>query len=90
VYTPEQRVNIMKDSANNISILDVEQSMIKAYKTLFFSFKDPVPLCRNQGKWIVTTYKIIEYHNSCLTVSISSSGLPTEIFQLRQKRVPDF
>jgi hypothetical protein len=50
VYTPEQWVNIMKASANNISILDVEQSMIKDYKTLFSGFKDPVPLCRNQGR----------------------------------------
>jgi hypothetical protein len=38
----------------------------------------------------VTTYKIMEYRKSCLTVSISSSGLPTETFQFRQKRVADF
>jgi hypothetical protein len=90
VYTPEQWVNIMKESANNLSTLDVEQSMIKDYKTLFSSFTDPVPLCRNQGKWKVTKYKIIEFRNSCLTISISSSGLPTETFKFREKRIPDF
>jgi hypothetical protein len=56
VYTAEQWVNIMKEGANNVRILVVEQSMIKNYKTLLSSLKDPVPLCRNQGKWKVTTY----------------------------------
>jgi hypothetical protein len=32
----------------------------------------------------------MEYRKSCLTVSISSSGLPTETFQFRQKRDADF
>jgi hypothetical protein len=90
VYTPEQWVNIMQESANNITFVDVEKSMIKDYKTLFFSWKDPVPLFRNQGNWKVTTYKIIEYHNSCFAVCAPSSGLPTETFQFRQKCVPDF
>jgi hypothetical protein len=81
VYTPEQRVNIMKESHNNTNIHYVEQSVIKDYKTLFSSFKDPVPLCRNEGKWKVTTYRIIECRNSCSTASISSRGLPTETVQ---------
>jgi hypothetical protein len=77
----------MKESANHISIVDVEQSMIRDYKTLFSSLKDPVPLSRNQGKWKVTTYKITEYRNSRLRVCTSSSGLLTETFQFRQKCV---
>lgn len=90
VYTPDQWVSIIKESACNISVVDVEQSMIKDFKTLFSSLKDPVPLFRNQQKWKVTTYKIIQYQNSLLTVSTSSSGLFTETFQFRQKRVPDY
>jgi hypothetical protein len=90
LYIPGQWINIMKESANNISIVDDEQPTIKDYKTLFSRSKDPVPLSRNQVKWRVTTQKITEYRNSCLIVCTSSSGLPTETFQCRQERVPDF
>jgi hypothetical protein len=61
VHTAEQWDNIMKGSANNTSIVDVEQPMIKDYNTLFSSLKDPVPLSRSKGMWKVTTCKIIEY-----------------------------
>ena len=58
-------------------------------KKVFFGLKDPVPLSKNQGKRNVTTYKITEYCNSCLTVCTSSSGLPTDSFQFIKMRVPD-
>lgn len=85
VYTPEQWKDVIRRSANYISVENVDESMIKDYKNLLSKWKLPVPAAVNKKeKWRITSYKVFEY-SSKTTVRVSScpTGLDMKTFQYR-------
>lgn len=85
VYTADDWIGIIQSSSKRNNVVDVEQTMIKDFKTVFSKVKEPLPIAKKQEKWKVTSYKIIEYRSNVVTASKSSSGLLTETFIMKGK-----